>query len=129
MMVKFIIWLVVEPYPSEKYDFVSWDDFSIPYGKIKFMFQSPPTRYHIKSDENPVKIPRTCVFFPTKHSQAQPAGRSTLPSCTKGSSMVRSRKPRGSARTRRTNLRFGEITLGDSWRFGGRSPVENMDIS
>ena len=21
-----IIWLVVEPYPSEKYDFVSWDD-------------------------------------------------------------------------------------------------------
>jgi len=20
------IWLVVEPYPSEKYDFVSWDD-------------------------------------------------------------------------------------------------------
>ena len=23
-------WLVVEPYPSEKYDFVSWDD-DIPY--------------------------------------------------------------------------------------------------
>jgi hypothetical protein len=26
MMVKFIIWLEGEPYPSEKYDFVSWDD-------------------------------------------------------------------------------------------------------
>jgi len=27
MMVKFIIWLVLEIYnPSEKYDFVSWDD-------------------------------------------------------------------------------------------------------
>ena len=26
MMVKFIICLVVEPNPSEKYDFVSWDD-------------------------------------------------------------------------------------------------------
>ena len=23
-----IIWLVVEPYPSEKYEFVSWDDSS-----------------------------------------------------------------------------------------------------
>ena len=23
-------WLVVSTYPSEKYDFVSWDDFSIP---------------------------------------------------------------------------------------------------
>jgi hypothetical protein len=34
-------WLVVEPYPSEKYDFVSWDD-EIPniYGKIKAMFQT-----------------------------------------------------------------------------------------
>ena len=30
------IWLVVEPYPSEKYDFVNWDD-DIPSmnGKIK----------------------------------------------------------------------------------------------
>ena len=26
MMVNNILWLVVEPYPSEKYDFVSWDD-------------------------------------------------------------------------------------------------------
>ena len=23
-------WLVVEPYPSEKYEFVNWDDYSIP---------------------------------------------------------------------------------------------------
>ena len=36
-----IIWLVVEPYPSEKYDFVSWDD-DIPniWKVIKFMFQT-----------------------------------------------------------------------------------------
>ena len=36
-------WLVVEPHPSEKYDFVNWDD-EIPNisGKIEFMFQSPP---------------------------------------------------------------------------------------
>jgi len=34
-------WLVVSTYPSEKYDFVSWDD-EIPNinGKIKFMFQT-----------------------------------------------------------------------------------------
>ena len=39
------IWLVVEPYPSEKYEFVSWDD-DIPniWKFIKKMFQSPPTR-------------------------------------------------------------------------------------
>ena len=41
-------WLVVEPYPSEKYEFVTWDD-DIPksYGKLKVMFQSPPIRRHI----------------------------------------------------------------------------------
>jgi hypothetical protein len=42
-----ITWLVVEPYPSEKYDFVSWDD-DIPNWmeshKIPW-FQSPPTSY------------------------------------------------------------------------------------
>ena len=34
-------WLVVEPHPSEKYDFVNWDD-EIPNisGKIEFMFQT-----------------------------------------------------------------------------------------
>ena len=26
-------WLVVEPYPSEKYEFVSWDDYSQYMGK------------------------------------------------------------------------------------------------
>ena len=25
-MKTMVIWLVVEPYPSEKYEFVSWDD-------------------------------------------------------------------------------------------------------
>jgi hypothetical protein len=36
-----VIWLVVEPDPSEKYEFVSWDD-EIPndWGKIKVMFQT-----------------------------------------------------------------------------------------
>ena len=35
-------------YPSEKYDFVNWDDIPFPttYGKIKVMFQSPPTRHN-----------------------------------------------------------------------------------
>jgi hypothetical protein len=23
---QYLLWLVVEPYPSEKYEFVSWDD-------------------------------------------------------------------------------------------------------
>ena len=33
-------WLVVEPYPSEKYEFVSWDDYSQLNGKIIQMFQT-----------------------------------------------------------------------------------------
>ena len=33
-------WLVVEPYPSEKYEFVNWDDDSQLNGKIKVMFQT-----------------------------------------------------------------------------------------
>jgi hypothetical protein len=38
---QLIIWLVVEPYPSEKYEFVSWDD-EIPniWKVVKFMFQT-----------------------------------------------------------------------------------------
>ena len=31
-------------YPSEKYEFVNWDDDSQLNGKLKSMFQSPPTR-------------------------------------------------------------------------------------
>ena len=31
--------------PSEKYEFVNWDDYSQLNGKIKAMFQSPPTSY------------------------------------------------------------------------------------
>jgi hypothetical protein len=40
-MVKRKYWLVVEPYPSEKYEFVSWDD-EIPniWKVVKFMFQT-----------------------------------------------------------------------------------------
>ena len=32
-----VIWLVVEPYPSEKYDFVSWDDEIPKIWKIKMV--------------------------------------------------------------------------------------------
>jgi hypothetical protein len=44
MMVYFIIWLVVEPYPSEKYAFVTWDD-EIPnlWKSIKVVFQTTNT--------------------------------------------------------------------------------------
>ena len=40
------IWLVVEPYPSEKYEFVSWDDFPFPteWKVLKFHGSKPPTR-------------------------------------------------------------------------------------
>ena len=31
--------------PSEKYEFVNWDDCSQYMGKIKVMFQSPPTSF------------------------------------------------------------------------------------
>ena len=34
------IWLVVEPYPSEKYEFVNWDDDIPNIWKIKVMFQT-----------------------------------------------------------------------------------------
>ena len=42
-----VIWLVVEPYPSEKYDFVSWDD-DIPdmMGKIKHVPNHQPAYNH-----------------------------------------------------------------------------------
>ena len=33
-------WLVVEPYPSEKYEFVSWDDDILNIWKNKKIFQS-----------------------------------------------------------------------------------------
>ena len=33
-------WLVLEPYPSEKYELVSWDDEIPNIGKIKFKFQT-----------------------------------------------------------------------------------------
>ena len=39
-------WLVVFSHPSEKYEFVNWDDY-IPNinGKIKLMATKPPTSY------------------------------------------------------------------------------------
>ena len=45
----YVYWLVVEPYPSEKYEmmeFVSWDDYSSQLnGKLTAMFHKAPTRY------------------------------------------------------------------------------------
>ena len=43
----YLSWLVVSFNPSEKYDFVSWDDYSYIYiyGKIKFMVQTT-NQYH-----------------------------------------------------------------------------------
>ena len=41
-----INWLVFSTYPSEKYEFVSWDDYSI-YGKIKFHGSKPPSSKNI----------------------------------------------------------------------------------
>jgi len=41
-----IYWLVVEPYPSEKYEFVSWDD-EIPNIWKNKKYSKPPTRYYI----------------------------------------------------------------------------------
>jgi hypothetical protein len=36
---------VVEPYPSEKYNFVNWDDYIFPiYGKIKHVPNHQPGR-------------------------------------------------------------------------------------
>ena len=54
------------PYPSEKYDFVSWDD-DIPFpihmeNHNPFMFQSAPIRYQIRV--NPRDIPRFPMGFP-----------------------------------------------------------------
>ena len=47
---SYLSWLVVSFNPSEKYDFVSWDDYSqyiyiYTYGKIKFMVQTT-SQYH-----------------------------------------------------------------------------------
>jgi len=39
-------WLVVEPYPSEKYDFVNWDDYSQEIGKINDVPNHQPDRYN-----------------------------------------------------------------------------------
>ena len=41
-----VYYLIGGFHPSEKYEFVNWDD-DIPneYGKIKVMFQSPPASY------------------------------------------------------------------------------------
>ena len=38
-------WLVVKPYPSEKYEFVNWDFLKFPteWENMDIMFQSPPT--------------------------------------------------------------------------------------
>ena len=55
--------LVVEPYPSEKYEFVNWDD-DIPnsHGKIFKMFQT--TNQMMKPEASiPIKIPLNHHFL------------------------------------------------------------------
>jgi hypothetical protein len=47
------ICLVVEPYPSEKYDFVSWENIFPIYGKIKLMFQTTNQVYIDKIARRP----------------------------------------------------------------------------
>jgi len=48
-------WLVVEPYPSEKYEFVSWDDeIPIYYGKEK-MFETTNQPFNAFSFSGPFK--------------------------------------------------------------------------
>jgi hypothetical protein len=43
-------WLVAEPYPSEKYEFVSWDDENPNIWKvIIFMFQTPNQKFSVYS--------------------------------------------------------------------------------
>ena len=46
MVIFMFSWLVGQVHPSEKYEFVNWDD-DIPNfsGKIKLMATKPPTRY------------------------------------------------------------------------------------
>ena len=59
-------WLVVEPYPSEKYEFVNWDD-DIPniwkiYENIIFMFQSL-TRSNIIKQHQISSTTEVCLMF------------------------------------------------------------------
>ena len=51
------IWLVVLGHPSEKYEFVNWDN-EIPNinGKIKSMATKPPTRYRMKDIQRGLKL-------------------------------------------------------------------------
>ena len=49
-----LFWLVVEPNPSEKYDFVSWDDYSQLNGQIKHVPNHQPVLFD---------IPICCHFF------------------------------------------------------------------
>jgi hypothetical protein len=51
------IWLVVEPYPSEKYEFVSWDDEIPNIWKNKIHVPKPPTRYCIMRGKTIINHP------------------------------------------------------------------------
>jgi hypothetical protein len=79
-----VVWYT---YPSEEYEFVSWDYSNIwkhgkiinvhllvnpniyIYGKLKFMFQSPPTRspFHPEQDQIQTLNPSVPLFAPTAH--------------------------------------------------------------
>ena len=61
LSVSHIIWLVVSPYPSEKYEFVSWDD-DIPnmIGKINFMFQTTNQSLINKDPRDAIVVQELC---------------------------------------------------------------------
>ena len=64
--------LVVEPYPSEKYASVNWDD-AIPNGKMKFMFQSTnQSPFHNQDVRSPAIRIWTCSSG--HHDAARAAG-------------------------------------------------------
>jgi hypothetical protein len=83
-----IYWLVVSTYPSEKYEFVSWDDDIPNIWKHKIpWFQSPPTRIDIFGAEGETWTSfygRCCVYrINDGPSEAGPAGLRDSTECLK----------------------------------------------
>ena len=66
---SYLSWLVVSFNPSEKYDFVSWDDYSqyiYIYGKIKFMVQTT-SQYHTWRRTS--QLGMNIETYPTHHAE------------------------------------------------------------
>ena len=79
-----LYWLVVEPYPSEKYEFVSWDYYSQLSGKIKNVPNYQPVYIGILETLKPINwwVRTSCVFDPRflHHSVAVSMGPLSSPS-------------------------------------------------